>query len=390
MNTKEKKEIIRKHIPDKTRLRLWVRAGGRCQFKHCNKLLYEHSMTLSAGNFADVAHIIGAKEDAARGSKQSLELQTEYSNLMLMCKECHKLIDDNPEAYPAILLRKWKKEHEEHIEIMTSLSPDVPRSTILKMEVNIGERIIRIPQESIYNAMFSQEPPKFPSGNTGITIEETEFDRSSSSEHWQHFAETRIKNRVIHYLKEGIDGKALSHLSIFAIAPMPFLMYLGKCVGDTVRVGLYQAQRNIADTNRSWCWQKDQTPPKSTLSLASPRKKQGDKVAIVLSISDFIEPDKYKNYQDEGYAVYQISAENPSLHLVTHRSQIEEFSRLFRDALNRIQKDHGKDCHILLLPAIPVSFAIEVGRVLLPTKDPEITVCELTDAKEFSPVLRLL
>jgi len=390
MNKKEKKEIVRKHIPEKTRLRLWVRAGGRCQFKHCNKLLYEHSMTLSAGNFADVAHIIGAKEDAARGGTESLELQSEYSNLMLMCKECHKLIDDNPKDYPIILLRKWKKEHEEHIEIMTSLSPDVPRSTILKMEVNIGERIIRIPQESIYNAMFNQEPPKFPSGKTGITIEETEFDRSSSTEHWQHFAETKIRNRVLHYLKEGIDGLSLTHLSIFAVGPMPFLMYLGKCVGDTIRSDIYQAQRNIAETNKSWCWLKDKSVPYSGLSLESPSNPKGNRVAVVLSISDFIAPDKYKNYLDEGYDIYSITAESPSLHLVSHPSQVEEFSRLFRHTLNLIQKEHGKDCSIFLLPAIPVSFAIEVGRVLLPTKDPNITICEMTDKKEFRPVLKLL
>jgi hypothetical protein len=30
----------------------------------------------------------------------------------------------------------------------------------------------------------------------------------------------------------------------------------------------------------------------------------------------------------------------------------------------------------MLAPAIPVSFAIECGRVILPTKDPEILVCE--------------
>lgn len=390
MNKNKLKKIVRKHIPEKTRLRLWVRAGGRCQFKHCNKTLYEHSMTLSPGNFADVAHIIGYKENAARGGTESLALQIEYSNLMLMCKECHKLIDDNPENYPVILLRQWKKEHENHIEIMTSLSPDVPRSTILKMEVNIGDRIIRIPQESIYNAMFSQEPPKYPTGKTGITIEETEFDRSSPPEYWQYFAEKKIRNKVIHYLKEGIDGEALNHLSIFAVGPMPFLMYLGRCVGDTIRADIYQAQRNICDTNKSWCWKKEKNILNDGIKLELLEKAGGNKVAIILSISDFIEPDKYKSYLNEGYTIYKISTESPSLHLVSHPLQVEEFSRLFRDTLNRIQKEHGKDSRIFLLPAIPVSFAIEIGRVLLPTKDPDIIICEMTEEKEFRPVLKLL
>jgi len=57
----------RKSIPLTTRLKLWIKAGGRCQFKHCNKPVYEHGMTLQDGNFADIAHIIGAKKSAARG-----------------------------------------------------------------------------------------------------------------------------------------------------------------------------------------------------------------------------------------------------------------------------------------------------------------------------------
>ena len=45
---------------------------------------------------------------------------------------------------------------------------------------------------------------------------------------------------------------------MFAIAPMPLLMYLGKCIGDTVPADLYQSHRNIDDTNQTWSWPEEQ------------------------------------------------------------------------------------------------------------------------------------
>jgi hypothetical protein len=45
-------------IPALTKIHLFVRAGGRCEFDGCNKYLLEHSLTLTEGNFAQLAHIV--------------------------------------------------------------------------------------------------------------------------------------------------------------------------------------------------------------------------------------------------------------------------------------------------------------------------------------------
>jgi len=39
--------------------------------------------------------MIAASEDGPRGSEESDSLQIEFSNLMLLCQQCHKEIDDN-------------------------------------------------------------------------------------------------------------------------------------------------------------------------------------------------------------------------------------------------------------------------------------------------------
>jgi len=89
---------------------LWGRAAGRCEFSGCNRPLSFHSKTKEDVNLAEAAHIIGFSEDGPRGEEElSEELGSDISNLMLLCRECHKTIDANRTNYPVGLLRQMKE-----------------------------------------------------------------------------------------------------------------------------------------------------------------------------------------------------------------------------------------------------------------------------------------
>lgn len=377
--------MARKSILDTVKLQLWVKSAGRCEFKGCNTPVWNNQLTLSDGNFGEVAHIIGSSKLGARGNENSEKLQTEFSNLMLLCQRCHKEIDDNTERYPTELLQKWKQEHEDRIEIQTSYSEDIHKSTVLFFSVNIGERLVPINQEPIRNAMF----PKFPSDQKGIKIEEKEFDRFGNIEYWQNFAENKIKRKITRYFEDGIDDVVIKHISIFGISPMPLLVYLGRCIGDTIPCDIYQSHRNIEDTSKTWSWQ-DQNNIDINYFISCERKGLGDEVFLKLAISDNIELDKYENLISDNCSVYQITVENPSPHFLKSKKQLEIFSYEYRKLLNEIQAKHGKNCKIFILPAIPVSVAVECGRVILPTKDPLVYICEYyKDDGGFKNVLQV-
>src|SRR4051794_4869489 len=55
-------------ITDETTLRLWVQAGGRCQYHGCNEYLLEDELTTYTLNLAERAHIVGAT-DAPRSPR---------------------------------------------------------------------------------------------------------------------------------------------------------------------------------------------------------------------------------------------------------------------------------------------------------------------------------
>lgn len=377
--------LNRKNIPETVRLQLWIKSAGRCEFKGCNTPVWHNGLTLSEGNFAEVAHIIGSSKDGPRGTDESEDLQTDYSNLMLLCQRCHKEIDDHPEMYPIELLKSWKQEHENRIEIQTSHPEDIHKSTILTCLINIGDRITPINFEAARNAMF----PKYPTDFKGVAIKETEFNRFGSEVEWQSFAENKIKRKLLRYFEEGTDEVSTKHLSIFGMAPMPLLVFLGKCVGDTIPSEIYQSHRNIENTSKTWNWQESSVG--DTLFIVTNEKDvSGEVVILKLAISDFLHEDKYLNLLGNQVSEYQITVSEPSQHFLKTKKQLEIFSHEYRKLLNVIQLKHGRNCKILLLLAVPVAIAVECGRVIVPTKDPEIYACEyFKDGGGYKSVLRI-
>ena len=384
-NKKSEPKITRKNVPLHTKLKLFGRSAGRCEFSGCNKPVWRNNLTLTEGNFGEVAHIIAASEDGPRGNEKSADMQIEFDNLMLVCQRCHKEIDTNSEKYSEELLREWKWKHEDRIEIQTMYPEDIHKSTVLLFSVNIGERIVPINPEAYRNAMF----PKYPTDEKGIRIAKNNFDGHRNVEYWAVFAE-EIRRKIKQSFEEGIDEKTIKHLSVFAIGPMPLLMFLGKCIGDTVPADLYQRHRNIADTNHNWSWQREKEKTE-THYIVNPLhiNKDSRNVAIVLSLSGKIPNERYAKLVSENFSVYEITIENPSPHFLKSRKQLEGFSREYRKLLNDIQATYGDSCEISIIPAVPAPIAVECGRVLLPKSDPEIFAYEYDDQNGLRKVLKI-
>jgi hypothetical protein len=107
-----------RHIPWKTRLILWVYAGGRCEFDGCNEYLLKHHVTLDAVNLGELAHVVAFEPGGPRGDdgERPDDIHA-VSNLMLLCPRCHKLIDDSgtKDRFSRETLVRHKREHEERI-----------------------------------------------------------------------------------------------------------------------------------------------------------------------------------------------------------------------------------------------------------------------------------
>ena len=77
----EKKK--RPAIPENVKRELWIKSGGRCEFRGCNKYLYKDGVTKQPRNLANIAHIVSWTPTGPRGNQNSEKLATDISNLML-------------------------------------------------------------------------------------------------------------------------------------------------------------------------------------------------------------------------------------------------------------------------------------------------------------------
>ena len=109
-------------ISDRTRKILWARAGGRCSL--CRVLL------VTAGTeeddpsvFGQEAHIISEAPSGPRAGE--LPDHDVYDNLILVCSEDHKRIDDQVNHYTPARVEQIKREHEAWVASLDDTSGPV-------------------------------------------------------------------------------------------------------------------------------------------------------------------------------------------------------------------------------------------------------------------------
>lgn len=91
---------------------LFAYSGNQCAMPTCVNPLVDASGTI----LGKIAHICSASPGGARHDKSMTEAERHSApNLFIVCAACHDVIDDprNEATYPALLLRKYKKQHED-------------------------------------------------------------------------------------------------------------------------------------------------------------------------------------------------------------------------------------------------------------------------------------
>ena len=99
-------------LPVKTVKILCARSQHRCAFPGCTRPLTGRVEDFDFF-FGEICHIEGVKKKAARyNPERRRENLNDLENLILLCPEHHKVVDELPEKYPADRLREFKAGHE--------------------------------------------------------------------------------------------------------------------------------------------------------------------------------------------------------------------------------------------------------------------------------------
>jgi len=354
------------YIPEKVKIRLWGKAGGRCQYKGCNKQLYIDSLTKAEFNTAYIAHIIADSINGPRGhTTLSKTLKADISNLMLMCDEHHRLIDrDDVQGHPADVLNNMKSDHENRIKMVTSINSTM-QSHIVMYGANIGEHTSLVSFDKVASALL---PHRYPAEKPAIAIGLKNSSFYDNEELFWNMEVENLRRQFKSHIVPKLQQGEIEHFSIFALAPQPLLIELGRLISDIRMADVFQLHREPA----TWEWQ-DNPAEDLNYKITEPTKKYNT-VAINFSLSATISDKRITNIIGKDSSIWTVSIENPNNDFLKSREQLAVFRQELRLLFNKIKSLHGEDVHINVFPAVPVAIAVEIGRVWMPKADLSMTI----------------
>ncbi|HCR4067383.1 TPA: SAVED domain-containing protein [Proteus mirabilis] len=375
---------VTRHIKRTIERELWARSAARCQFSGCNKLLYRSAITQESVNISQNAHIYAFSENGPRGwgpFKAGLTNLNDVSNLMLMCYDCHKKIDQSgsENRYPASLLIEWKKQHEQRVEILTGIAPD-RRSNIILYGANIGSEKSPIHYHSCVEAMF---PQRYPASEKPVLLSMRSELKDHSKQYWQAESQHLLKGFQRKILSI-IEDDACKHFSLFALAPQPLLIQLGTLFTDKIDIDTYQLHREP----KGWLWQdcKDDF----NYIINKPNQTDG-KPALIVSLSDHVSHERITRIIGTDTSIWEITIPNPHNDFMQAKQQLSLFRKCLRNLIVEIKHVHGEKTPLHIFPVMPVSCAVELGRVRMPKADmPWLIYDHNIKTQEFVVTIELL
>ena len=344
-----------------TRNILWTRAAGRCQFHGCNAPLIGD---LVSGNDklirALVAHIVSAKPDGPRGDPiRSPLLVDDVNNLMLLCHDHHRLIDVEDKAgHPEDLLLAMKADHEERIEILTGLTTD-RQTHILTFGAPIGSQESPLSYPSVRMAVL---PAHYPACGRATHLEMTGCRYRDHEHAYWEFQRENLGRQFRERVAGRIETGEIRHLSVFGLAPQPLLIELGRLLCDICPADVHQLKREP----KGWGWIAEGVAIQ--LRLRAP-EQSGRIVALKLALSATVTDERIRKVLGNDVPIWSITADEPHNDVMRRSEDLAAYRRLLRLAYDRIKATHGHDAEIHVFPALPVSAAIETGRVWMPKAD---------------------
>ena len=362
------KEVTR-YIKKEVERELWARAAGRCQFNGCNRILYKSPVTQERVNISEKAHIYSFSEDGPRGWGGALKnilkrlngSLNDICNLMLVCHDCHKTIDQDKEGvkYSVSLLQQWKKEHEHRVVTVTGITAN-KKSHVVFYGSNIGEQRSPLQQEDAMETMF---PERYPVSENAICLSMSCSLEDKTAAFWE--SESNHLERVFHQkVSPLIESDQTKHFSLFSLAPIPLLIQLGALFTDKNFVDTYQPIREP----QGWHWQ--DFPEGFEFIIKKPEEINGAPV-LVISLSGTINHERIRTVMSEPISIWELTVpkEHNRNDNIRNKAQLSMMRTIIRKLMDLITDEHGITTPLSIFPAMAVSCSVEMGRARMPKAD---------------------
>jgi hypothetical protein len=211
------------------------------------------------------------------------------------------------------------------------------------------------------NAVQAMFPTWYPAHERPVDLSMRSEDDDSTQQYWQ--TESRnLQKSFDRQIRDRIEAGDTQHFSIFAFAPQPLLIQLGAMFTDKIDAVVYQLHREP----RSWQWQPH--PEGFAFKIVEPKDKSGTPV-LAFSVSAQIALDRISAVLKEKLSVWEVTLTDPNNDLLRSEAQLSMFRSAARKVLVEIHAAHAGAEDLKIFPAMPLSCAVEFGRIRSPKAD---------------------
>lgn len=347
------------------KLKVWVRHGGRCAF--CNTYLLESDLTLRPVSLGELAHNKASSDEGPRADAALAPTdRNKAENLLLLCGAHHPDADKKTQLdiFTVEQLTKLKREHEAKIRLATERVGG-QRTAILRVQGNIKGVVVDLAADVAAEAVI-RSSSRFPELRLSHDKQGVEIDlrhiagEDSGTAAYYRTAADRIDEIIDLRYKPAVEKGEIDHLSVFAIARLPLLVYLGSRLDDTIPTELYQRHR----AGQTWVWG-DDLEDDPTFTYRRIRNIDGAPTEAVLLVnaSGTIHVNELPT-EVAALPVYAVepTGTTPQPDTVRSRAVLASFESAVRELLGHLEATHKAVQRLHVFAAAPVSVAVTLGR----------------------------
>ncbi len=341
----------------------------------------------------EVAHIVGQKDsDRSPRGKGELDVRQRDSaaNLMLICADNHDEIDDKAvlDAATVERLLSVKHRHEARVKHVTGLGAGAD-SLVLRMIADVRGYAVELGQDAASTAVFANG--KFPYFALAYDRHSLEIDlrgvpgEAEAGDAYYTSAMAIIDDIIDRRLRDGIKRDAVPHMSVFAFGRIPLLVYLGSRLDDTVPTAIFQRHRS----SESWDWPSDPGVT-AKFSLALQNEQPAMEAVLVLNISGTINPSELPSDLAAlpQYTIDVVDAP-ATMDVIDSPIVLRRFEQTVRELLSHLEKANKTVRRLHVMPALPLSAAVVLGRIGNPDVHPALLIYERVD-DAYHPSIEVL
>lgn len=368
-NTRVRRESIKASV----RERVWGRSAARCVL--CSKWLIDERQFWHSISVGQLAHDVAASDgaNAPRGaSEMTAAERNSEANLLLLCNDCHRMVDSPAyrDKFTVEFLTAKKAEHERRVREVTNFATLRP-ATVIRLTGTVRGTLGPATDEQISEALRE-------SGLTGMGADTRTgvFDidlRHDERDPWIWDASKKQIDAVVGRAQEAVAAQDTGVLAVFAIAPLPTLVYLGAVLDDKTETRLFQRRRD--DAPDMWSWAAGGSAGTTfECSVPDAADRTAGEVVALIEVTAQIEDSRLPDQLRVMPSVRLAATTGLGPDAIQSPEDLAAFGAAWRGLLTEVERLWPRATRVHIVAAVPGTAAITIGRHRMRSAHPTFVV----------------